>query len=242
MKWFKFYGQDYLSDPKILALSGSERSCWITLLSYGSVNDNGMITFLDEQQLMAQSGISPTSEEWDKTKNVLEKLKSLKMITLDNGMIIIINWKKRQEKSLTGYERLKKYREKKRNDNAMITQKITLDKNRIDKKRKEENTIIAETAEWDFKKYLEEMENQPRRDLSIIALYWKFKKFSFTNKKQAEVQLKRSLRAAKDLEPFEDEKIWKTMEWLSRNADFKWVLESVGKYITENLSQLKVKK
>ena len=94
-------------------------------------------------------------------------------------------------------------------------------------------------AEWNFKKYLEEMENQPRRDLSIIALYWKFKKFSFTNKKQTEVQLRRSLRAAKDLDPFEDEKIWKTMDWLNKNADFKWVLESVSKYILEDLSKLK---
>lgn len=101
---------------------------------------------------------------------------------------------------------------------------------------------IAETAEWDFKKYLEGMEESKRRDLPIIALYWKFKKFNFTNKKQAEVELRRSLKAAKNLEPFEDEKIWKTMEWLSKNADFKWVLESVGKYITEKLSDLKIKK
>ena len=115
--------------------------------------------------------------------------------------------------------------------------------NKNDKNDKnDKNKTIAETAEWDFKKYLEEIENQPRRDLSIIALYWKFKKFNFTNKKQAEVELRRSLRAAKDLEPFEDDKIWRTMEWLSKNANFKWVLESVGKYITENLSALKIKK
>ncbi len=47
MKWFKFYGQDYLSDPKMLSLSSAERSCWITLLCYSSVNDNGMITVIN---------------------------------------------------------------------------------------------------------------------------------------------------------------------------------------------------
>lgn len=130
MKWFKFYGQDYLSDPKILALSACERSCWITLLSYGSVNDNGMITFLDEQQLMAQAGISPMHEEWDATIGVLKKMEKLQMITIDNDMITILNWQKRQETSLTGYERVKKYRKKKRNDNDVITQMITSDKNR----------------------------------------------------------------------------------------------------------------
>jgi len=146
------------------------------------------------------------------------------------------------------------------NDNQRLPQ-VRLGKVRLGKVNKEDVAIatfsqcladakpeesrteqIAETAEWDFKKYLEDLENQPRRDLSIIALYWKFKKFNFTNKKQTEIEIRRSLRAAKDLSPFEDEKIWKTMEWLSKNADFKWVLESVGKYITENLLSLKIKK
>ncbi len=135
MKWFKFYGQDYLSDPKILALSASERSCWITLLSYGSVNDNGLITFLNEEQLMAQSGISPIHEEWDQTVGVLKKLENLKMITACNGMITIVNWRKRQEISLTGYERIKRYREKKRADNANDNAMITIEENRIDKNR-----------------------------------------------------------------------------------------------------------
>jgi hypothetical protein len=118
MKWFKFYGQDYLSDPKILALTASERSCWLTLLAYGSVDDNGMITFLSEFQLMAQAGINPNSDEWEETKGVLKKLENLKMIQLDNEMITLCNWEKRQETSLSGYERVKKHREKVK----MITQ------------------------------------------------------------------------------------------------------------------------
>lgn len=134
MKWFKFYGEDYLSDPKMLSLSSSERSCWITLLAYGSVNDNGMITFLSEEQLMAQAGISPSCEDWDYTKGILEKLVKLKMITIDNGMITILNWRKRQDTSLTSYERVKRYRKKHKNDNAMIT----LEENRREENRKED--------------------------------------------------------------------------------------------------------
>ena len=126
MKWFKFYGQDYLSDPKILSLSACERSCWITLLSYGSVNDNGVIAYLDEEQLMIQAGVSPMHEEWEQTIGILKKMENLKMITVDNGMITVQNWKKRQETNLTGYERVKRHREKKRLDNEMITS----DKNR----------------------------------------------------------------------------------------------------------------
>lgn len=137
MKWFKFYGQDYISDPKMLSLSACERSCWITLLSYSSINDNGKITFLSEDQLMIQAGVSPMNEEWDKTTGLLKKLESLGMIQNDNGMITVINWNKRQETNLTSYERVKRHREKKRNANA----KITPEENRIDKNRIEEIRI-----------------------------------------------------------------------------------------------------
>ena len=151
MKWFKFYGQDYISDPKMLSLTASERSCWITLLSYASVNDNGMITFLSEQQLMIQAGLDFQQEEWDMTTGVLEKFKRLEMIQYDNGMITVKNWQKRQETSLTSYERVKRFREKKRNDNgndnAMITsEENRIDKNRIDKKREENTSLELEKS------------------------------------------------------------------------------------------------
>lgn len=144
MKWFKFYGQDYLSDPKVLALSASERSCWITLLSYGSINDNGVITFLDEQQLMMQAGVSPMHEEWDATFGVLKKLEMLKMITIKDDVITILNWQKRQETSLTGYERVKRHREKQKNAVINDNAKITSDKIRIDKNRIESSTLSYE--------------------------------------------------------------------------------------------------
>jgi hypothetical protein len=143
MKWFKFYGQEYLSDPKILTLTASERSCWITLLSYASVNDNendnGMITFLSERQLMIQAGIDTTDPEFERTEGILKKLEKLQMITIDNAndnaKITILNWNKRQETSLTGYERVKRFREKHQNDNERDNAKITSDKIRIDKNR-----------------------------------------------------------------------------------------------------------
>lgn len=141
MKWFKFYGQDYLSDPKMLSLSASERSCWITLLCYSSVNDNGMITFISEDQLMLQAGLWVTSDEWDRTIGVLKKLEKMEMITIDNEVITVKNWQKRQETNLTSYERVKRFRQKKQEDNAMITlEENRIDKNRIDKNRINTNT------------------------------------------------------------------------------------------------------
>jgi len=147
MKWFKFYGQDYISDPKMLSLSACARSCWITLLAYSSINDNGMITFLDEDQLMLQAGISPMHEEWENTKGILKKLESLEMISIDNGVITIKNWQKRQETNLTSYERVKRYRQKKQNDNA----KITLEENRRDKNRIDKSIEVSKDTYGEFK-------------------------------------------------------------------------------------------
>lgn len=131
-QWFKFYGSEYLSDPKMLALTACERSCWLTLLSYASVSDDaGSVRHLDEARLMIQAGLDPQGEEWGVTKGVIEKFKKLEMIDDDNGLITVKNWQKRQGMSLTGYERVKKWREKKRGDNEMITP----EENRVEKKR-----------------------------------------------------------------------------------------------------------
>jgi hypothetical protein len=151
MDWFKFYGKDYLCDPKILALSASERSCWLTLLSYGSVEDDGMINFLDEKQLMVQSGITPMEDEWDKTTGILKKLENLKMIRLDNGMITINNWGKRQGKGLTAYQRVKRYRARHKDDNEDETEMITQEKKRKEEKRIEKNKSSINTIKNNLK-------------------------------------------------------------------------------------------
>ena len=152
MKWFKFYGTEYLADPKMLALTAEERSCWLTLLCYVSVNDNeidnGKIKHLSEQQLMVQSGLDFQDENWDRTIGVLEKLKSLEMIEIDNGVITVKNWDKRQESALTGYERVKRYRDKAKVDNEGDNALITSEEKRVEENRIEKNIHIRFTSFW----------------------------------------------------------------------------------------------
>ena len=165
MKWFKFYGNEYLIDPKILSLSPAERSCWITLLCYASNNDNaddnasdnGVIRYLDEDKLMIQAGLDMQREEWEETKGILKKLSKLKMIRLDNGVITIKNWLKRQEMNLTSYERVKRWREKKRLDNAPDNAMITVEESRVDKSRVDNNILKKEITTKERKKNLEEL-------------------------------------------------------------------------------------
>lgn len=149
-KWFKFYGQEYLSDPKIGRLTPQERSCWVTLLCIASMSD-GVVKFLTVEDLLQKAGIvwDPyCPDEWERGLGVLNKFQNLEMISCsENGDIMILNWEKRQETNLTGAERVRNFRERQKNkenkgQNGDVTRKVTkvtLDKNRIDKNREEDS-------------------------------------------------------------------------------------------------------
>ena len=143
--WFKFYGGEYLSDPKMLTLSASERSCWLTLLCFASMTEgDGSVRYLTESQLMLQAGVKFDAPEWNQTKGVLDHLQELGMIQQSNGEITIKNWRKRQEMFLTNAERQARFRAK-NNSNAEVTQMSQNSNARIDKNRIEEsrNTLVA---------------------------------------------------------------------------------------------------
>ncbi len=148
MKWFKFYGGEYLSDPKIERLSPIERSCWLTILCMASMTD-GVIEFLTVESLLNRSGIQFDPyhpEEWEKALSVLVKFEKLKMIeTTTDGQIIVKNWEKRQEHNLTGAERVTKHRKNKADVTTNVTN-VTPDKIRLDKTREEkkENTVVSD--------------------------------------------------------------------------------------------------
>lgn len=144
--WFKFYGPEYIADPKMRSLTAAERSCWITLLSFASGSSTpGVIHHLTEDALMIDAGLNFQKDEWVDTVGVLKKFVKLDMITNDNEMITVLNWEKRQERAMSPYERLKKHRELKRDDNAMITPMITLEEEG-DEEEDKDNTIARAKA------------------------------------------------------------------------------------------------
>lgn len=150
-QWFKFYGVEYLGDPKIASLSAQERSCWLTLLCLASAStEPGTIDYLTVEVLLEKSGIKWDPyhpEEWNACLNVITKFVKMKMITSnDEGRIVILNWNKRQEHAMTGYERVKKYRERKAilaSDNVLITDDNGDDNCREDKIREDKNRIYT---------------------------------------------------------------------------------------------------
>lgn len=180
MKWFKFYGGDYLSDPKILSLTASERSCWITLLCYASLTEDGKIRHLTEEILITQAGISfdPYDDtEMKNLKDILKKFEALSMITFDNGTISITNWKKRQESNLTGYERVKRFRAKNKGKTTLDNEMITLDKTRLDKNiisdsAKKPNTVDIEDKDITYSPLQEDLPKESRSKEVMRLVDW----------------------------------------------------------------------
>ncbi len=135
-KWFKFYGQDWLTDPKVIKLDPIHRLCFITLLCLaGASEEQGVIKDLDEDVLLTITHISfdPSEMEndWSRGIGVLKILTDNGMITHDNGTITIPNFIKRQETNLTGYERVKRFRQKQK----VIKNNVIIDNGRVDKNR-----------------------------------------------------------------------------------------------------------
>jgi hypothetical protein len=115
-----------------------------------SEDKNGIIPSLTEEKLFRYASIYDTFHR-KQGKGILQKLCDNKMITIDNkndNTVSVINWKKLQNKSLSGYERIKKHRakiahenKKKQHTNDNVNDNVDdnendnarLDKIRIDK-------------------------------------------------------------------------------------------------------------
>jgi len=108
--------------------------------------------------------------------------------------------------------------------------------------KKETKEILSATAdeEYSFNSSIKKMIASKDRRMNIIAYYWTVKGIKFTNKQQYDAGLKRELRPSNLLTGYENERIKEVVAWLG-NQDFKFTLETVHKYIDENLKKLDVK-
>ena len=163
MDWFKFYGKDWLTDIKIMQLGVEDRLCFITLLCLASNSENpGVIKNCKEEAIIKLTHLDydPYNDDnpASRAKGFLQRLSDNEMITfVTDGNVTVINFEKRQSKALSGYERIKRYREnqkeqikpkqkEKKNDNEMITNDNANDNARKEKKREDKKRINTSTA------------------------------------------------------------------------------------------------
>jgi len=99
------------------------------------------------------------------------------------------------------------------------------------------NISIAETSSAG--EVIPDLLNDNQKHIQIIGLYAISKNIDFKSKKQQQDFIKRNIRPARLIDSYDLERIKETIRYLMINADFKWTLESVGKYIDEDLNKLK---
>ena len=145
MNWFKFYGQEFLTDLKIKQLSVGHQLAWVYILCLASQN-NGVIKYLDEHSLKGLMGLQVTDDNWTEIDGCLESFEALQMITISNKIVTVLRYGVRQMQNLSNAERQKKYRETHKiasktvtdsnvtqsNDSNARIDKIRIDKNRLD--------------------------------------------------------------------------------------------------------------
>lgn len=176
MEWFKFYGKDFLTDPKVHRLSPLHQLMFVYLLCHASDSDDGRVEYLTEWQLAINCGVMPTDDEAGQVAGFFDYLEKLGMISREGDAITVIKYKERQSRLLTGAERAKRYREKHRKSddrNAARVTNVTLDKKRVEKNR-EENTTTSTNVDDAFSKFWNEY---PKKELKRQAQdIWRRKK------------------------------------------------------------------
>jgi hypothetical protein len=99
----------------------------------------------------------------------------------------------------------------------------------IEEKRIEEIAPVG-TREFSLKEEIRKMEDNPRRDINIVALYFDERKPDIQTYQQFQVALKRHLRIAKDLVPFTNNQIVDAIPKAKRITE-GWTLETLTKIL-----------
>lgn len=165
-------------------------------------------------------------------------------IPFERGIIVITHWKSnnlvrkdwyqetiyKEEKSLLKEDDNGNYLL----DNKLVNESLTeirIGQDRIGKK--DIATSVAIESPFSLKEEILKLENNPRRDMNIIALFLEKKKPDISTKEQYQQLLKRHLRSAKSLSPFEDEKILRACKIAEEGYPKIWTIETLVKILTK---------
>jgi hypothetical protein len=195
MRWFKFYGQDYLTDTKIISMDPILRTIWVTLLCLS--DENGEIKNIREWDLIKMSGCDDDQmndpSDYDRAKGCLDYFVESEMIELKEHKtnlvtsvttprydVVLLNYTKRQNDNLTNAERQQRFRERhktikvenkaKKDSNAGVRYESNarIEENRIDKNRLDKSISIPtpQITEQD----LQDISSKYKIPLNIVEL------------------------------------------------------------------------
>lgn len=107
-----------------------------------------------------------------------------------------------------------------------------------DTKKKDTNIVGKADEEFNLLDEIKKILKDKQKHIQIIGIWLKAKAPDIENKKQLQSFIKRNLRAAKLLEGYPNKRIIEVIKWLKDNVDFKITLETVGKFVDEDLQKL----
>ena len=207
LPWFKFYGRDYLTDPKISGLTVEERQCWVVLMCLASCEGrDGHIRSLSEDDLMRRAGIEPGGEGWRDTIGVLEKFASeeygmVTLVTLQNVTgrysVTLKHFAERQTQKSSSAERVKRYRERQKLEMGGCND-VTLPSRKIQIQIDQEQGVGVALGGNDKRGESEggEEENPFRVESKFEQLWGRYP--SRTGRKEAERHYRSSVRTVED--------------------------------------------
>ncbi len=150
-------------------MNAVDKLLFITLLCLA--DEEGRIKDCDEDTLKELTHLHENpyddDNDWTRGTGILKRLSDNGMITLDtNGDVIMNNWVKRQSQNLSGYERVKRWRDKQKlankpfsNDNGdNANDNARIEENRIDNTSVAALRVISSSEKEEF-----EREDKPER-------------------------------------------------------------------------------
>ncbi len=94
-------------------------------------------------------------------------------------------------------------------------------------------TKAQEPFVWE--EYLAGMKSDPKRAIQLIAFYFKARKLKFTSKAQAQIAIRRHIRAANEVAAFENARIRQALTEclnMEKKDGIKWTMETLVKMMT----------
>jgi hypothetical protein len=133
-RWLRV-NEDCIDNPKVLKLPDALRWQWVALLCVASKND-GVLPPIDDVALCLRVPEAKAAE-------YITKLVKAKLIDREGDVFVPHNWSKRQFKSDTSTERVKRYRDKKRNVSSNVSETVTETAPEQSRTETEQNTADA---------------------------------------------------------------------------------------------------
>lgn len=151
-----------------------------------------------------------------------------------NGSIITIH----------NYDKLVEFEqsnEQSMNNQRTIKEQSTNTNKNVKSEKNDNNDPCVGSADEGQNQIIPNLLNDKKKHIQIIGLYARAKNINFTNKEHQKSFILRNVKESSKLVCYDINRIIEVLQWLIQNADFKWTLETVGKYIDEDLTKIKRK-